>query len=27
VEVTTREAAAHPDDHGTEFAIRLKLAS
>lgn len=27
VEVTARESATHPDDHGTEFAIRLKLAS
>ncbi|HVZ64133.1 MAG TPA: hybrid sensor histidine kinase/response regulator [Opitutaceae bacterium] len=26
VAVTSREKATHPDDHGTEFAIRLKLA-
>lgn len=26
VEVTTRESATHPDDHGTEFTIGLKLA-
>lgn len=26
VEVATREQAAHPGDHGTEFTIRLKLA-
>jgi len=24
--VTSREAAAHPDDHGTEFTLRLPLA-
>jgi DNA-binding response OmpR family regulator len=26
VEVTARESTTHPDDHGTEFALRLKLA-
>ncbi len=26
VEVNSREAAAHPDDHGTEFKLLLKLA-
>ncbi len=26
VDVTTRESTTHPDDHGTEFIIRLKLA-
>lgn len=26
VAVATRELAAHPDDHGTEFVLRLKLA-
>ncbi len=27
VEVSTREKATHPEDHGTEFVIRLKLAA